>query len=64
MKRILAIGAAVLALHAPVAAAAFAKASAPKQEPPPRIPPQVRAMADAGQHVRVIVGLRAARDGG
>ena len=50
MKLILAIGAAVLALHATVAAQGV---------PAPRVPPQVRAMADSGRHVRVIVGLRA-----
>jgi subtilisin len=50
----------LLSLDAPIGAAAFAKASAPRQDvTPPRIPPQVRAMAEAGRHVRIIVGLRA-----
>jgi subtilisin len=50
MKLTFAIGIVLLSLHAPPAAQDVA---------PPRVAPQVRTMAEAGHHVRVIVGLRA-----
>lgn len=41
-----------------LAVMALAATAAGQDVPPPRVPPQIRAMAGAGHNVRVIVGLR------